>query len=78
MVDILLKVLDGELLLEDVGCVGPARKPSHRGEVTAVAAHRFDDKHAPLGALRRLPDSVADLKPITSLRAMPRSIFNPS
>jgi len=57
VVDILLQVLDGELLLVDVGGISTAGQTGQGGQVAAVATHRLDDEHSALGALGRLTDT---------------------
>jgi len=62
VVDILLQVLDGELLLVDVGGISTAGQTGQGGQVATVATHRLDDEHSALGALGRLTNTVADLR----------------
>lgn len=57
-----LQVFDGELLLKDVGGVGPGSQAGHGGQVAAVSAHRLHDEDAALGPCCRLLDSVTGLQ----------------
>lgn len=49
-VAVYLQVPNGEGLLKNIGGISPSCQAGHGGQVAAVAAHRLDDEHTPLGA----------------------------
>lgn len=56
-----LQVSDVKRLLIDVGGIGSSSQASHAGQISTVAPHGLDDKHASLGAACRLLDAVTSL-----------------
>lgn len=75
-----LQVSDVKRLLVDVGSVRSGGQSGHSCQVAAVAAHRLNDEHAPLGSAGRLLDAVTSLtqarKPV-SVNARTRVVRKP-